>query len=187
MRHLYDLGHRQIAFMRGQPFSSDSEVRWNSLVRVARDLGLRVRPELTIQLTRDLTSPELGYPVVQQLLACHRQFTALVGFNDMAAIGAIRALHDAQLRVPRDISVTGFDDIPQAAFQMPSLTTIRQPLHVMGKLAAQILLEYLNSRTPMPLETAVEPELIIRETTAVCRLAAARKSGTRSRKADVAQ
>ena len=188
LRHLHGLGHRQIAFMRGQPFSSDSEVRWTSLVRVAGDLGLRVRPELTIQLTRDLTSPELGYPVVQQLLACHRQFTALVCFNDMAAIGAIRALHDAQLRVPQDVSVFGFDDIPEAAFQMPSLTTIRQPLHQMGKLAAQLLLEQLSSPKVMPPEIAIEPELILRETTAAPRVVAASggKSRTRSSTADVA-
>jgi len=163
--HLYSLGHRRIAFMRGQPFSSDSDARWASLVRVARGMGLSINPELTIQLTRDLTSPELGYPVVQQLLAFHRRFTALVCFNDMAAIGAIRALHDAQLRVPRDISVVGFDDIPQAAFQMPSLTTIRQPLHKMGKLSAEILLEHLKAPGAMPQEVAVEPELIVRETT----------------------
>lgn len=166
LQHLYSLGHRRIAFMRGQPFSSDSDTRWESLVRVARGMGLSVSPELTIQLTRDLTTPELGYPVVQQLLAFHRRFTALVCFNDMAAIGAIRALHDAQLRVPHDISVVGFDDIPQAAFQMPALTTIRQPLHKMGKLSAEILLEHLKAPSPMPEEVAVEPELIVRETTA---------------------
>ncbi len=57
LRHLYDLGHRTIAFMRGQPYSSDSEVRWQSMVSVARDLGLTIRPELTIQLTKDLTHP----------------------------------------------------------------------------------------------------------------------------------
>jgi DNA-binding LacI/PurR family transcriptional regulator len=186
LRHLYDLGHRQIAFMRGQPFSSDSDVRWKSLVRVARDLGIRVRPEMTIQLTRDLTSPELGYPVVQQLLACHRKFTALVCFNDIAAIGAIRALHDAQLRVPQDVSVIGFDDIPEAAYQMPSLTTIRQPLHQMGKLAAQLLLEHLHSRKPIPAEVAVEPELIVRETTAVVRASAESANGSRSKNSNVA-
>lgn len=169
LKHLYDLGHRDIAFMHGQPFSSDSEARWVSLTKAARDLGLVVRPELSIQLTKDLTSPELGYPVVQQLLALHRRFTAMVCFNDIAAIGAIRALHDAQLRVPQDISVVGFDDIPQAAFQMPSLTTIRQPLHQMGGLAAHLLLDHLHARTPMPPEVAVEPELIIRESTAVPR------------------
>lgn len=169
LRHLYDLGHRDIAFMRGQPFSSDSDARWSSLTKAARSLGLTIRPETTIQLTKDLTSPELGYPVVQQLLAHHRRFTALVCFNDMAAIGAVRALHDAQLRVPEDISVVGFDDIPQAAFQMPSLTTIRQPLHEMGRLAAHLLLDHLRSQTAMPPQVAVEPELIVRETTAPSR------------------
>jgi LacI family transcriptional regulator len=165
MRHLYDLGHRSIAFMRGQPYSSDSEVRWQGIVKAARELGLVIRPELTVQLTEDLTSPELGYPVVQQLLAHHRRFTAIVCFNDMAAIGAIRALHDAQLRVPQDISVIGFDDIPQAAFQTPSLTTIRQPLHEMGKLSAQLLLQRLHSRGAAPREVAVKPQLIVREST----------------------
>ena len=179
LEHLYYLGHRKIAFMRGQPFSSDSAVRWESLAAAARGLGLVVRPELTIELTRDLTSPELGYPVVQRLLALHQRFTALVCFNDMAAIGAVRALHDAQLRVPHDISVVGFDDIPQAAFQMPSLTTVRQPLHRMGKLSANLLLEHLQTRTALPPEVAVEPELIVRETTAKARLLA--ESGNRPR------
>lgn len=166
LRHLYDLGHRTIAFMRGQPYSSDSDTRWRSIVKVAGDLGLCIRPELTIQLDRDLTSPELGYPVVQQLLAHHRSFTAVLSFNDMAAIGSIRALHDAQLRVPEDVSVIGFDDIKEAAYQTPSLTTIRQPLHQMGTLAVQILLERLRSSTaPSPPEVAVEAELIVREST----------------------
>lgn len=175
LRHLHDLGHRNIAFMRGQPFSSDSDARWSSLTRAARNLGLMIRPELTIQLTRDLTSPELGYPVVQQLLAFHRRFTALVCFNDIAAIGAIRALHDAQLRVPQDVSVVGFDDIAQAAFHMPSLTTVRQPLQQMGRLAADLLIEQLAQRKSGPTEVAVEPELIVRETTAALESPAARK------------
>jgi LacI family transcriptional regulator len=165
VRHLYDLGHRTISFMHGQPYSSDSEVRWQSIVKVARELGLPIQPELTIQLTKDLTSPKLGYPVVQQLLAHHRRFTALVCFNDMAAIGAIRALHDMQIRVPDDISVIGFDDVPQAAFQTPSLTTIRQPLHEMGKLAAELLLQRLRSPAKVPPEVAVKPQLIVREST----------------------
>ncbi|HEX3662990.1 MAG TPA: LacI family DNA-binding transcriptional regulator, partial [Acidobacteriaceae bacterium] len=181
LRHLAGLGHRDIAFMRGQPFSSDSEVRWSSLTGVARDLGIPIRPELTIQLSEDLTSPELGYPVVQRLLAYHRRFTAIVCFNDMAAIGAIRALHDAQLRVPQDISVVGFDDIPQAAFQMPSLTTVRQPLHTMGRLAADVLLEHLATRAAMPVEVSVEPHLIIRETTAVPRRKPAKRTRAMAR------
>src|SRR5690349_342698 len=104
LRHLHQLGHRHIAFMRGQPFSSDSNDRWRSIVAVARELGIEIRPELTIQLEKDLTSPELGYPVVQQLLQLKRRFTAVISFNDIAAIGAIRALRDANLLVPDDVS-----------------------------------------------------------------------------------
>lgn len=165
LRHLHQLGHRHIAFMRGQPFSSDSDDRWRSIVAVAKEIGIEVRPELTIQLEKDLTSPELGYPVIQQLLQHKRRFTALISFNDIAAIGAIRALRDANLRVPEDVSVVGFDDIKPAAYHNPSLTTIRQPLHDMGESAARILLQRIQGFKDYPKEYAVPPELIIREST----------------------
>jgi LacI family transcriptional regulator len=186
LHHLYDLGHRKIAFMRGQPFSSDSDERWRSIVSVAKELGLTIRPELTVQLDRDLTSPELGYPVVQQLLAHHRSFTALLSFNDMAAIGAVRALHDFQLRVPQDVSVVGFDDIKGAAFMSPSLTTIRQPLYSMGKLAAKVLLDRIRGTAEYPEEIAVEPELIVRESTHKVRREANTKQRSRSVSRNVA-
>src|SRR5260370_26612356 len=141
LRHLYQLGHRRIAFMRGQSFSSDSDDRWRSLVAMAKELGVEIHPELTIQLERDLTSPELGYPVVQELLQQRRAFTAIVSFNDIAAIGAIRALRDANLRVPEDVSVIGFDDIQVAAYHNPRLTTIRQPLRDMAETAARSLFQ----------------------------------------------
>src|SRR5437773_4919274 len=166
LRHLYQLGHRHVAFMRGQSFSSDSNDRWRSLVAIAKDLGIEIRPELTIQLERDLTSPELGYPVVQELLQHRRAFTAIVSFNDIAAIGAIRALRDANLRVPEDVSVVGFDDIHVAAYHNPRLTTVRQPLHDMGETAARILLQRMQGFKDYPMELAVPPELIIRETAA---------------------
>ncbi len=166
LRHLHQLGHRHIAFMRGQSFSSDSDDRWRSLVAVSKELGIEIRPELTIKLERDLTSPELGYPVVQELLKHRRAFTAIVSFNDIAAIGAIRALRDANLRVPEDVSVIGFDDIQVAAYHNPRLTTIRQPLHDMGETAARILLQRMQGFKDYPMELAVPPELIIRETTA---------------------
>jgi LacI family transcriptional regulator len=169
LRHLYDLGHRHLAFMRGQPYSSDSASRWESTVKVAKDLGLAIRPELTIQLEKDLTSPEIGYPVVQQLLEHHRDFTAIFSFNDMAAMGAIRALHDAGLRVPEDVSVVGFDDVPSAAFQTPSLTTIRQPLHEMGRRSAELLLDRIRTGEPGPARVPVKPQLIVRESTAAAR------------------
>lgn len=163
--HLYQLGHRRIAFMRGQPFSSDSDDRWQNLVKVARDLGIEMRPDLVIALERDVTSPALGYPVVQQLLEGRHRFTALVSFNDMAAIGAIRALRDANIDVPGEVSVVGFDDILFADYCIPRLTTIRQPLHEMGETAARILVQRLQGHK-VPRVVAIEPELVVRETTA---------------------
>jgi LacI family transcriptional regulator len=109
---------------------------------------------------------------VTQLLAHHRSFTAFLSFNDIAAIGCIRALHDVGLRVPQDVSVVGFDDIKEAAFQTPSLTTIRQPLHQMGALAVQTLLEQLRTSNGREFpQIAVEPELIVRESTGPSRKA----------------
>jgi DNA-binding LacI/PurR family transcriptional regulator len=163
LRHLHQLGHRHIAFMRGQPFSSDSRTRWENNAAVAKELGIPIVPELTIQLERDISSPELGYPVVQSLLQSRRVFTAIVSFNDMAAIGAIRALRDANLRVPEDVSVIGFDDIQLADYHTPRLTTIRQPLREMGASAARILLQRLQGFKNYPAEFPVSPELVIRE------------------------
>ncbi len=165
LKHLYQLGHRQIAFMRGQTFSSDSDDRWKSLMTVARDLGIEVPPGLVVQLQLNISSPELGYPVVPQLLAAKKTFTALVSYNDIAAIGAIRALRDHGLRVPEDVSVVGFDDIQGAAYHTPSLTTIRQPLNSMGNTSARILLQRIRGGDDFPDEVPIVPELIIREST----------------------
>lgn len=163
--HLHGLGHRNIAFMRGQPFSSDSDDRWKSLVAVAQRLGIELKPELIVSLDRDMTSPELGYPVVQQLMASQQPFTAIVAFNDISAIGAIRALKDFNLRVPEDVSVIGFDDIKAAAFTLPRLTTINQPLEEIGRVATQALLNRIHNTIPPRDEITVEPELRIREST----------------------
>jgi len=163
--HLHSLGHRRIAFMRGQPFSSDSDDRWKSLVAVAERLGIEVKPELVVSLDRDMTSPELGYPVVQQLLATREPFTAIVAFNDISAIGAIRALKDFNLQVPEDVSVIGFDDIKAAAFTLPRLTTINQPLEEIGRVATQSLLNRIHNTVPPREEITVEPELVVREST----------------------
>jgi DNA-binding LacI/PurR family transcriptional regulator len=166
LHHLYSLGHRQIAFMHGQPFSSDSKDRWNGIVQVCAELGLRMYPELIMQLDRDISSPELGYPVVEQLIKKKRKFTALVCFNDVAAIGAIRALRDYGFAVPEDVSVIGFDDIKAAAYLSPGLTTIRQPLAQMGRFAAQCIVNRLNRTEDFREQVAFEPDLVARESTA---------------------
>jgi len=165
LHHLKDLSHERIAFMKGNPISSDSKDRWDSICQVAQEIGLKIDPDLIVQLDSDDPTPMLGYPFAQQLLARKKPFTALFAYNDISAIGAIRAFQEHGLRVPQDISVMGFDDIPGAALQTPSLTTIRQPLNRMGEVAAQSLLERIEGRKEYPAEIAIEPELVVREST----------------------
>ncbi len=167
LRHLYDLGHRRIAFMKGQRYSTDAEVRWQSIASVAQEIGIVIRPELCIYLEKNSWSPELGYPPVRDLLTRTQDFTAMFCFNDTAAIGAIRAIEDAGLNCPRDISVIGFDDIIVAEYYNPRLTTVRQPLHKMGWAAAQHLVKRIQSPDePYPQVVWFEPELVVRESTA---------------------
>jgi DNA-binding LacI/PurR family transcriptional regulator len=180
LQHLYDLGHREIAFMKGQPHALDSESRWQSVRQIAERIGIRMRPELCVHIRNNSWSPELGYPVVRDLLATGHHFTAIFCFNDIAAIGAIRAIKDAGLRCPEDISVVGFDDIASAAYHTPSLTTIRQPLRRMGEMAAQQLLKRIqNPKEAFPDTIMFEPELMQRESTMALPVAAPKK-GTRS-------
>jgi DNA-binding LacI/PurR family transcriptional regulator len=164
IRHLHELRHRRIAFMKGQQFSVDSIFRWNGILDAAKEFGIKVLPELTIELQANSWSPELGYNPVKLFLARKRDFTAIFCFNDTAAIGAIRALGEAGLRVPEDVSVIGFDDILSAAYQRPSLTTIRQPLRAMGTIAARTLLEkIIHPEEQFPEEIVMGPELVVRE------------------------
>jgi len=166
LHHLIELGHRKVAFMRGGSHSSDADERWECLMAVARELNLEVTPERTVQLRLRVSTPELGYEPTKELLSQGRDFTALVCYNDIAAIGAIRALMDHGLRVPQDVSVVGFDDIQGAAFHNPSLTTIRQPLKQMGITAARVLLQRIRGQEEFPDSIAIEPELKVRESTA---------------------
>src|ERR1700751_3751663 len=165
LQHLLDLGHKDIAFMKGQPFSSDSTERWNAICQVAKDLKIDVRPELTAQRDIHVPTPQLGYPFAKKLLERKVPFTALYAYNDNSALGSIRAFQEAGLRVPQDVSVVGFDDIQGAAFNTPSLTTVRQPLTRMGTIAAQTLLERIEGDGTYPSQIAIEPELVIREST----------------------
>jgi LacI family transcriptional regulator len=173
MRHLRDLGHREIAVIKGQQASSDTLIRWQATVTAAKEFGLAIPKSMVVQLDRDITSPEIAYTLVEKLLRVTRRFTAIVCFNDVAALGAIRAMADAGVKVPGDISVVGFDDLHLALFATPSITTIRQPLQQMGETAARIVLERLRANRRYPAEIAVEPELIVRESTGAAKRVAA--------------
>jgi LacI family transcriptional regulator len=125
-----------------------------------------MQSELTVQLQGDDPSPNLGYQATKELLSRKPRFTALFTYNDIAAIGAIRAIRESGLRVPKDVSVVGFDDIREAAYHLPSLTTVRQPLRQMGEIAARTLVERIEGQKKYPSEIAIKPELVVRESTA---------------------
>jgi LacI family transcriptional regulator len=169
LTHLLELGHRDIAFMKGQTASSDSATRWAAICAASEELGVRIRPELVVQIEQDLTTPQLGYPYAKGLLARRRPFTALFAYNDLSAIGAIWAFREAGLCVPQDISVVGFDDVPLAVFSDPQLTTIRQPLQRMGQIAAKTLIDQIEQKAEFQPEIVIEPELIVRASTGPAR------------------
>ncbi|MDR3738587.1 MAG: LacI family DNA-binding transcriptional regulator [Terracidiphilus sp.] len=165
LRHLYQLGHRKIAFMRGGSHSSDADDRWNCMMAVARELKIAVPPELIVQLQLRSSTPELGFGPANELIQRGGDFTAIVCYNDISAIGAIRACVNHGIRVPADVSIVGFDDSESAAFHNPSLTTIRQPLKQMGTVAARILLQRIRGQATFPDIVPIDPELVIREST----------------------
>jgi len=167
LKHLLQLGHRRIAFIKGQEFSSDTEVRWKANLEAAVRLGIEVRAKLTERLEEDSPSPQVGYKAAKRLIHSKEPFTAIFAFNDISALGAIRALRHSNLRVPEDVSVVGFDDIQGAAYSSPELTTVKQPLCKMGKTAAEVVLQLIRapSAERRAKQIVVEPELIVREST----------------------
>jgi DNA-binding LacI/PurR family transcriptional regulator len=169
MAHLKEFGHEEIAVIRGQVFSSDSEDRWRAILKYANELNIPIRDEAVVQLMTDDPSPQQGYLVTKELLHRNSRFTALFAYNDISSIGAIRAIRESGLRVPEDISVIGFDDIREAAYHMPSITTVRQPLRKMGSIAAQTVIERIEGSETYPSQIAIEPELVVRESTGPAR------------------
>ncbi len=189
LSHLAELGHERVAFFKGHAHSADTEDRWRGIEKAAATLGLEIRPELVLELGSDAVeetfSPEEGYQeghaYGRKLLAAGGDFTALFAFNDVSAIGAMRAFLDAGLHVPKDVSVVGFDDIQGAGYQNPGLTTVRQPLRKMGETAGRILLERLSGDGSHPEVVTVEPELVVRGSTGPPRSGVRRSRGAGSR------
>jgi DNA-binding LacI/PurR family transcriptional regulator len=176
LTHLLENGHRDIAFLKGQKTSSDSVTRWNAISEVAKELGVTIRSELTMQIEGDLATPQLGYPCTRELLSRKHRFTALFAYNDISAIGAIWALQEAGLRVPEDVSVVGFDDVPLAVFSRPDLTTVAQPLLRMGRIAAKTIIDRIEGNSDYVPEIVIEPELIVRSSSGPANGSSARNS-----------
>ena len=170
LEHFKSLGHRRIAVIQGPLYSADSEIRWLSIHDAAKRLCIPIDEALTVRLTEYDLTPGPGYRSTKALLASGHPFTALFAFNDVTAIGAIEALQESGLDVPFDVAVMGFDDIPSAAYHRPRLTTVRQPLRRMGEIAAEALIKRIeHPRANHAPTIRIEPELIIRGTTAPAR------------------
>jgi len=167
VEHLYSLGHREIAFIRGPRHITDTAPRWKGVRSFAAANRLEINPELVVDLPESsdpLSSFDAGYALTEELIRRSSPFTALMAFDDMTAFGAIRALHKAGIRVPEQCSVIGFDDISHSSVLTPALTTVRQPMAEMGQLAVNIVAESINTVQAQGKISAVHRKLIPRLT-----------------------
>jgi LacI family transcriptional regulator len=172
LEHLYSLGHREIGFIRGPKALVDSAPRWEGIKAFARSAGLALDAKLAVDLPHSFDSSqgfEAGYKLTEELLRRKRSFTALMAFDDITALGAIRALTKAGIKVPDQCSVIGFDDVAPAALSSPPLTTVRQPMETMGATAVGIVVEAVTAEQEQREVTAIHkklaPELIVRQST----------------------
>jgi LacI family transcriptional regulator len=166
VEHLLSLGHKRIAFLDGG-WIGDIRERLESFLRqgeaVANEsefIWLRVEGE----------GWSGGRQAMRSLLSLRPRPTAVMASDDSMAIGALRAAHEAGLRVPQDLSITGFDDISLAAYAVPSLTTIGQPLEAMADEAVKMLLEQVagHERSLASRYARIAPRLVVRESTGPC-------------------
>jgi LacI family transcriptional regulator len=172
VEHLYQLGHREIAFIRGPKPLGDSELRWKGIRAFARSVHLEIDPKLVIEMD-NWSDPNYGFEAAQKLtddlLKRRRKFTALLAYDDITALGAIRALTRAGIKVPEQCSVIGFDDVAPAVFAMPPLTTIRQPMQTMGSTAVSMVADAINAtleqREVAAIHRKLPPELVVRQST----------------------
>jgi LacI family transcriptional regulator len=172
LEHLYRLGHREIAFLRGPKALSSSGQRWRGIRAFAQSAGLRLDSKLILELPESLdpnSSFEAGAQLTGELLRQGKAFTALMAYDDVTALGALRALKKKGLRVPEDCSVVGFDDVAQASLSVPSLTTVRQPMEAMGSLSAGMVLDAIKAMDEKQdvavVRKRIPAELVVREST----------------------
>ncbi len=155
-RHLVQLGHRDVLHLAGPQEWIEAEARMQGFLAEMIEADLPVRPPVLGDWT-----PDFGYHAGREL-ARFRDFTAVFTANDQMALGMMHALRDAGLDVPRDVSVVGFDDMPEAAHFWPPLTTVRQDFEELGRRCVARLLGGHEGEEPAPLE----PQLVVRSSTA---------------------
>jgi LacI family transcriptional regulator len=144
-QHLVRLGHRHIGFISGGLGEiQTSQDIFESFQEVLTEHGIEFGPA---QMEDGWLTEEGGMKAAEQLLRRNPNLTAIFALNDKMALGAIKKLHELGLRVPHDIAVVGFDDIPAASYSIPGLTTVHQPLYEIGKLACERLIELIHGKT----------------------------------------
>lgn len=162
--HLLELGHTRIAYLGNGNAGVTNQQRQLGYQRALTNAGVVVSPEYIVMGPNG--QPGGGFDTAQQLLHNQPPPTGIVCFNDMIAVGAIRAFDEAGLSVPQDCSIVGFDDIDLAAFVTPPLTTFRQPKFEMGRQSAEIILNLVNKQNGASPEHIMQRgELITRQST----------------------
>ncbi|MFB4281469.1 MULTISPECIES: LacI family DNA-binding transcriptional regulator [unclassified Nonomuraea] len=163
MAHVVELGHRRVGIIGGPVRWLPSEARLAGYTASLADAGVLPAPELL----RNVPEPSMehGYRAACELLDLPRRPTALVAFNDKMAVGALRAAAERGLGVPGDLSVAGFDDIDVSRAASPALTTVRQPLEEMGRMAVTLLMRLLSRHTLEALHVSLGTELVVRGST----------------------
>jgi LacI family transcriptional regulator len=150
-------GHRRVALIGGPRNTISGQDRYQGYLDALREYGLPILPEL---VTESNYSDAAGYQSMQRLLPL--QPDAVFAASDPMALAAIRAIQEAGLRIPEDIAVVGFDDIPLAATSKPALTTVRQPIVKTGKIVAEMLIDMIEHPNPQPHRVVLPTELVIR-------------------------
>ena len=159
-RHLIELGHTRIAFISGPDDHPDAIERLRGYRQAHADAAVTLVPELVV--AADFLESG-GMLAINQLLESRQNFTAVFAANDQMAYGARLALYRRNMRVPEEISLVGYDDLPNSTYSMPPLTTVRQPVYEIGKLAAQAMLKLIAGESA---DIAAPPlELVVREST----------------------
>lgn len=163
-RHLIELGHRRIAIIRGpQKYKSLTE-RFHGYLNALADAGMEIDQNL-IQEPLSSGSPNKGHREMKALLAMDKPPTAVFAISDRTALGAISAINEAGLKVPDDISIAGFDDMPPYAYPAPELTSVTSDRLAMGHIAMQRLHQIIRNPALAPIHIVMPSQLVIREST----------------------
>jgi DNA-binding LacI/PurR family transcriptional regulator len=160
VEHLIDRGHTRLGEISGPLDWLNAQVRHQTCVRTFEARG--IKPPVHVEANWTVSG---GYRAAKRLLADRHAFTAIIAANDSMALGAVRALHEIGLTVPQDVSVVGFDDIPEAAYFTPPLTTVRRNLIQLGVTGFEYLMQRMDDLDALPQQQIISPRVMFRAST----------------------